>query len=82
MNALFVQITTTLKLSAKEGLHCNEGFCLNVGFYGKRFFLELSKASFMHWLFLILLGHPVLNNNVIHLFIDCYTDVVGKDYGV
>jgi hypothetical protein len=40
MNVSFVRITMTLKLSVKADLHCNEGCCLNRGFYGKYFFLN------------------------------------------
>lgn len=40
MNVSFVQITMTLKLSVKADLHCNEGCCLNIGFYGKYLFLN------------------------------------------
>ena len=40
MNASFVRITTTFKFAAKAGLHCNEGFCLKVGFYGTLFFFS------------------------------------------
>jgi uncharacterized membrane protein YqaE (UPF0057 family) len=40
LHACFVQITTTLKLSAKEDLHCSGGLCLKVGFCGKRFVIS------------------------------------------
>jgi hypothetical protein len=40
MNVSFVQITMTLKLSVKADLHCNEGCCLNIGFYGKYLFFN------------------------------------------
>jgi hypothetical protein len=53
MNASFVRIKSTLKLSAKAGLHYNDWLCLKVCSYGKCFNSKcprhLGKYSIFIW---------------------------------